>query len=58
VLDIMELRMEEVALTLTRMVDPVVPHLTLIVDASTIDAVREIAAQVDVNGESERGEAR
>ena len=49
VLDIMELRMEEVALTLTRMVDPVVPHLTLIVDASTVDAVREIAAQVDVN---------
>ena len=49
VLDIMELRMEEVALTLTRMVDPVVPHLTLIVDASTVDAVREIAAQGDVN---------
>jgi ribosomal protein L11 methyltransferase len=49
VLDIMELRMEEVALTITRMVDPVVPHLTLIVDASTIDAVHEIAAQVDVN---------
>lgn len=48
VLDIMELRMEEVALTLTRMVDPVVPHLTLIVDAPTVDAVREIAAQVDV----------
>lgn len=47
VLDIMELRMEEVALTITRMVDPVVPHLTLIVDAATVDAVREIAAQVD-----------
>jgi ribosomal protein L11 methyltransferase len=49
VLDIMELRMEEVALTLTRMVDPVVPHLTLIVDAPMVDAVREIAAQVDAN---------
>ena len=47
VLDIMELRMEEVALTITRMVDPVVPHLTLIVDATTVDAVRAIAAQVD-----------
>lgn len=47
VLDIMELRMEEVALTLTRMVDPVVPHLTLIVDAAMLDEVRDIAAQVD-----------
>jgi ribosomal protein L11 methyltransferase len=49
VLDIMELRMEEVALTITRMVDPVVPHLTLIVDAPMLDAVREIAAQVDAS---------
>jgi ribosomal protein L11 methyltransferase len=49
VLDVMELRMEEVALTITRMVDPVVPHLTLIVDAPMLDAVREIAAQVDAN---------
>jgi len=48
VLDIMELRMEEVALTLTRMVDPVVPHITLIVDASGLEQVRAIAAQVDV----------
>jgi ribosomal protein L11 methyltransferase len=47
VLDIMELRMEEVALTITRMVDPVVPHITLIVDAGVVDAVREVAAQVD-----------
>jgi ribosomal protein L11 methyltransferase len=49
VLDVMELRMEEVALTITRMVDPVVPHLTLIVDAPMLDAVREIAAQVDAS---------
>ncbi|MBX9726895.1 MAG: 50S ribosomal protein L11 methyltransferase, partial [Rickettsiales bacterium] len=47
VLDIMELRMEEVALTVTRMVDPVVPHITLIVDAPMIDTVQAIAAQVD-----------
>ncbi len=47
VLDVMELRMEEVALTMTRMVDPVVPHLTLIVDATTVEAVHAIAAQVD-----------
>lgn len=49
VLDIMELRMEDVALTITRMVDPVVPHITLIVDASGVDAVRDIAAQVDTS---------
>ncbi len=48
-LDIIELRMEEVALTLTRMVDPVVSHLTLIVDAPTVDTVRDIVAQVDTN---------
>lgn len=47
VLDIMELRMEEVALTITRMVDPVVPHVTLIVDEPMLDTVRAIAAQVD-----------
>jgi ribosomal protein L11 methyltransferase len=47
VLDIMELRMEEVALTITRMVDPVVPHLTVIVDAPMLEAVRAVAAQVD-----------
>lgn len=49
VLDIMELRMEEVALTITRMVDPVVPHLTLIVDAPMLDVVHAIAAQVDAS---------
>ncbi len=49
VLDIMELRMEEVALTITRMVDPVVPHVTVIVDAAGLDAVREVAAQVDAS---------
>lgn len=47
VLDVMELRMEEVALTITRMVDPVVPHLTVIVDATTVEEVERIAAQVD-----------
>lgn len=49
VLDIMELRMEEVALTITRMVDPVVPHITLIVDAPTVEMVHSIAAQVDAS---------
>lgn len=49
VLDIMELRMEEVALTVTRMVDPVVPHITLIVDEPMIETVHAIAAQVDTS---------
>jgi ribosomal protein L11 methyltransferase len=47
VLDVMELRMEEVALTITRMVDPVVPHITVIVDESALETVRTIATQVD-----------
>ena len=46
-LDIIELRMEEVALAITRPLDPVVPHLVLIVDAPQVDAVQSIAAQVD-----------
>jgi ribosomal protein L11 methyltransferase len=49
VLDVMELRMEEVALTITRMVDPVVPHLTVIVDAPHVEKVARIAAQVDAS---------
>lgn len=49
VLDVMELRMEEVALTITRMVDPVVPHITLIIDAPMLETVRAIAAQVDAS---------
>jgi len=47
VLDIIELRMEEVALTITRMVDPVVPHLTLIVDTPMVEEMTAIIAQVD-----------
>ena len=46
-LDIIELRMEEVALTITRMIDAVTPHITVIVDAPTVDMVHEIVAQVD-----------
>jgi ribosomal protein L11 methyltransferase len=48
-LDIIELRMEEVALTITRMLDPVTPHITLIVDAPLVDRVRDIAASVDAS---------
>jgi len=47
VLDVMELRLEDVVLTMTRMVDPVVPHLSVIVDDSAVDMVRHVAAQVD-----------
>lgn len=46
-LDIIELRMEEVALTITRFIDAVVPHLSVIVDAPQEQAVRDIIAQVD-----------
>ena len=46
-LDIIELRMEEVALAITRHVDPVVPHLTVIVDDGAVETVRAIVAQVD-----------
>ncbi len=46
-LDIIELRMEEVALTITRMVDAVVPHLILIVDQPQVEVVNAIIAQVD-----------
>ena len=46
-LDIIELRMEDVALAITRPLDPVVPHLTLIVDAPQVAQVEAIIAQVD-----------
>lgn len=46
-LDIIELRMEEVALAITRPLDPVASHLVLIVDAPQVDAVSEIITQVD-----------
>lgn len=45
-LDILELRLEEVALATTRFVDAVTPHLTVLVDAPTLPAVEEIIAQV------------
>lgn len=46
-LDIIELRMEEVALAITRHVDAVVPHLTVLVDVTGEEEVRAIIAQVD-----------
>lgn len=46
-LDIIELRMEEVALAITRHIDAVVPHLTVLVDATAVEEVRAIIAQVD-----------
>ncbi len=46
-LDIIELRMEEVALAITRHVDPVVTHLTVLVDAPRVAEVEAIVAQVD-----------
>lgn len=49
VLDIMELRLEEVALAITRYIDVVVPHLSIIIDASRVEELRAIAAQVDAN---------
>lgn len=48
-LDIIELRMEEVALAITRPSAPVVPHITLIVDAPTVEDVRAIVTQVDAS---------
>ncbi|MFM9890802.1 MAG: 50S ribosomal protein L11 methyltransferase [Rickettsiales bacterium] len=47
ILGIIELRAEEVALAITRMIDAVVPHLVLIVDAAGEAAMREIVTQVD-----------
>lgn len=49
VLDIVELRMEEVALATTRYIDAVVPHLSIIIDASRVEEVHAIAAQVDAS---------
>lgn len=46
-LGIIELRMEEVALAITRPLDPVVPHLVLIVDHAQLEEVQQIVAQVD-----------
>jgi ribosomal protein L11 methyltransferase len=46
-LDIIELRMEEVALAITRPLDPAVPHLVLIVDAPQLEEIKSIIAQVD-----------
>jgi ribosomal protein L11 methyltransferase len=47
-LDIIELRMEEVALAITRPLDPVVPHLVLIIDSPQLEEIKSIIAQVDV----------
>lgn len=47
VLDVIELRVEEVALALTRPLDPVVPHLSVIVDAPMVETLREMVGQVD-----------
>lgn len=46
-LGIIELRMEEVALAITRPMDPVVPHLVLIVDHAQVEEVQAIIAQVN-----------
>lgn len=46
VLDIIELRAEEVALAITRHVDPVKPHLVLIVDEAGCAQMRDVAAAV------------
>ena len=46
-LDIIELRVEDVALAITRPLDPVVPHLVLIVDAPQVAEIETIIAQVD-----------
>lgn len=46
VLDIIELRAEEIALAITRHVDPATPHLILIADDAGADALSEIAALV------------
>jgi ribosomal protein L11 methyltransferase len=46
-LDILELRMEDIALATTRYIDAVVPHLSIIVDTPQVDAVHDVVAQVD-----------
>ena len=48
-LDIIELRMEEVALAITRPLDPVVPHLVLIVDATQLEQVQATITHVDAS---------
>lgn len=49
VLDVMELRLEEVALAITRFIDAVVPHLTVLVDDSQLEETKAIIAQVSVD---------
>ncbi len=46
-LDIIELRMEEVALTITRYIDAVAPHVLLIVDAAQVDEVQALITHID-----------
>lgn len=46
-LDIIELRMEEVALTITRYIDAAVPHLLLIVDAAQEQEICALVAHID-----------
>lgn len=46
-LDIIELRMEEVALTITRYVDPVTPHITLIIDSAAEQEVTALIRHID-----------
>lgn len=46
-LDIIELRMEEVALTITRYIDAAVPHLLLIVDAAQEQDVCDLISHID-----------
>ena len=48
-LDIIELRVEEIALAITRPLDPVVPHLVLIVDAPQVKDIEAMVAQVDTS---------
>lgn len=45
-LDILELRLEEVALALTRPVNPATPHLTALVDDKTLPEIERIAEAV------------
>lgn len=58
VLDIIELRAEEVALAITRHVDPVKPHLVLIVDDAGCEQMSGIAKQVAKQMKAKVGERR
>lgn len=57
-LDIIELRAEEVALAITRHVDPVKPHLVLIVDDAGCEQMSAIAKQVAKQTKTKVGERR